>query len=294
MDINGETKLYGIIGWPVAHSLSPLFQAAFISDHGLNAAYLPFAVQPDALTTALDGLQALGVEGFNVTVPHKEQVFQLVDADADACQIGAVNTVRRAVNGWQATNTDWRGFSAVIEGLQLELRGRDVLLFGAGGTSRAVVHAMAQLQPGRLLICNRNPQRLAGLMDHAARAYPALCCEAVDWDATAVGRHCADAALLINTTSIGLHDGQDFPFTLQGVGAAVDAVYRPDGDTAFTRAARSAGLTAVDGLPMLIAQGAASFAWWHDCAMPDCSGTLRRIEARLGRDMIALPGWSEA
>ncbi|MDX8406188.1 MAG: shikimate dehydrogenase [Mariprofundus sp.] len=293
MEINGTTKLYGIIGWPVAHSLSPLFQSCFIDDAAINAAYLPFAVAPDQLGVALDGLRSLGVEGFNVTIPHKESVFQRVDADDDARIIGAVNTVRRSEHGWQATNTDWRGFRAVIEGLQLDLAGRDVLLFGAGGTSRAVLHAMACLKPGRLFICNRNPDRLAALMAHAEESYPALRCEAVAWEEQAVARQCPSSSLLINTTSIGLHDGQPFPFSLAGVGAAIDAVYRPDGATPFCLAARKGGRVAVDGLPMLIAQGAASFAWWHDCLLPDCSRVLRHIENRLGRAAVELPGWSE-
>jgi len=292
MEINGMTKLYGIVGWPVSHSLSPLFQGCFIEDAGINAAYLPFAVEPEQLSVALDGLQALGVEGFNVTVPHKEQALPLVDADADACMIGAVNSVRRSANGWQATNTDWRGFKAVVEGLQLDLTGQDVLLFGAGGTSRAVLHALAALGVGRVFICNRNPQRLAVLIDHATETYPQMSCLPLAWAAEAVAPACQASALLINTTTVGLQDGHAFPFVPAGAGAAIDAVYRPDGLTAFCLAAAKAGRTAVDGLPMLIAQGAASFAWWHDCPPPDCSVILRRIESRLGRSALHLPGWS--
>jgi len=294
MEINGTTKLYGIIGWPVTHSLSPLFQGVFIADAGVNAAYLPFAVTPEYLGQALDGLWALGAAGFNVTVPHKEQVFQVVDADSDACRIGAVNTVRRAESGWQATNTDWRGFRAVVEGLQLELKGLDVLLFGAGGTSRAVLHALAVLQVGRVLICNRNPQRLAALIEHAGNVYPELTCQPLAWEADAVAGASRTSPLLINTTSLGLmKDGPLFPFPLSGDGAAIDAVYRPDGETVFCRAARESGRQTVDGLPMLIAQGAASFAWWHDRPLPDCSVVMHHIEAHLGRTPLHLPGWSE-
>ncbi|PIW51210.1 MAG: shikimate dehydrogenase [Zetaproteobacteria bacterium CG12_big_fil_rev_8_21_14_0_65_54_13] len=292
MEINGMTKLYGIVGWPVSHSLSPLFQSCFIEDTGINAAYLPFAVEPEQLGVALDGLLALGVEGFNVTVPHKEQVLQMVDADADARKIGAVNSVRRCASGWQATNTDWRGFKAVVEGLELDLTGQNVLLFGAGGTSRAVLHALAALGVGRVFICNRNPQRLAVLIEHATATYPHMSCLPLAWAADAVDAACRSSLLLINTTTIGLQDGQPFPFVPAGVGAAIDAVYRPDGMTAFCLAAAKAGRAAVDGLPMLIAQGAASFAWWHDCPSPDCSATLRRIESRLGRPALGLPGWS--
>ena len=98
MNINGTTATYGIIGWPVEHSLSPVFQNRFIQTGNINAVYVPFAVAPELLKQAMQGLYALGVEGFNVTVPHKESVFAMLDADGDAKKIGAVNTVRRTAD----------------------------------------------------------------------------------------------------------------------------------------------------------------------------------------------------
>jgi len=290
MKTDAMTKLYGIIGWPVKHSLSPVFQSAFLEQQQINAAYLPFAVAPELLTQAMEGMYALGVEGFNVTVPHKESVFQMVSADDDASLIGAVNSVRRGDTGWEATNTDWRGFKAVVEGLAIEVRAKKALLFGAGGTARAVLHALAALGLESVSVCNRNPERLAGFVTFAQSSYPHLKCEAVSWEQRAVTSACADAALLVNTTSIGLASDQTFPFELSGAGAAIDAVYKPDGDTAFCRAA-SATRSSVDGLPMLIAQGAESFAWWHGCERPNCSSALRNIEQQLGRDAVSLPGW---
>lgn len=291
MNIDATTKSYGIIGWPVKHSLSPRFQMRFLHDAHCNAVYLPFAVAPEMLAPAMDGLWALGVQGFNVTVPHKESVFQMVDADADANLIGAVNTVRRGERGWQATNTDWLGFKAVIEGLKVDLEGRQVLLFGAGGTARAVLRALAELHPGQIHICNRNPERLAALLTSAQASYPDLNCQPLLWRQDHVSRASADACLLINTTTIGLKQDQDFPFILRGSGSAIDAVYQPDGGTAFVRSATDSGRLCVDGLPMLIAQGAASFAWWHHCDSPDCSRTLRYMQQHLGRQYVELQGW---
>lgn len=293
MSIDGTTKLYGIIGWPVSHSLSPVFQTYFLQQSGFHAAYLPFAVRPELLQQAVDGLWALDVQGFNVTVPHKEQVSQFITPDADAARIGAINTARRASSGWLGGNTDWQGFAAVVSGLDLDLQGKEVLLFGAGGTARAVLHALSKLSLRRVYVCNRNAERLEAFAAFARQAYPDLDCETVCWrqeDVAAAGR---DATLLVNTTSIGLQQDQMFPFSLSaapGGGAAIDAVYRPDGNTAFLAAAGS-GRHSVDGLPMLIAQGAASFAWWHDCAWPDCSRTLGWMEKRLERTSTAMPGW---
>ncbi len=293
MKIDGTTTIYGIIGWPVKHSLSPLFQSRFLKQHDINAVYLPFAVAPDLLYQAMEGLWALGVQGFNVTVPHKESVFQMVEADADARLIGAVNTVRRGDSGWLGTNTDWFGFKSVIDGLKVDVSAQQVVLFGAGGTSRAVLHALAQLNPAQVHICNRNPDRLARLITSARSSYPDLNCVPVSWQQDAVNAACADSCLLINTTSIGLQPEQDFPFTLSGQGAAIDAVYKPDGQTAFTVAASQAGCLCVDGLPMLIAQGAAAFAWWHGCHHPDSSEALRYMQLYLGRKIKPLPGWEQ-
>lgn len=290
MKITASTALYGIIGWPVGHSLSPLFQNHFLQQRQADAAYLPFPVEPELLADAIDGLWALGVQGFNVTVPHKESVFQRVEADDGARRIGAVNTVRRGETGWLATNTDWLGFKAVIEASRIDVAGRDVLLFGAGGTARAVLHALALLRPARVTICNRNPERLRTLLADAAHAYPDLNCEALAWQQEQVTAACQEASLLINTTAIGLKPDHTFPFELSGAGAAIDAVYRPNGRTAFTTAAHSRRFRC-DGLPMLIAQGAASFAWWHHCPMPDCQQALRLVERQLNRDPVNLPGW---
>ena len=290
MEINAMTKLYGIIGWPVKHSLSPIFQGAFLEQQQINAAYLPFAVAPELLTEAMEGMHALGIQGFNVTVPHKESVFQMVSADADARLIGAVNSVRRGEHGWEATNTDWRGFKAVVEGLAVPVAGEKALLFGAGGTARAVLHALVALGLDTVYVCNRNPDRLASFIEFARCNYPGIRCESVAWDNDAVATVSAEVTLLANTTTIGLQAGQEFPFELSGAGIAVDAVYRPDGDTAFCRAA-SVSRDAVDGLPMLIAQGAESFAWWHGCERPDCNKALRAIESSLGRSTVNLPAW---
>jgi len=243
------------------------------------------------LTHAMQGLWALGVEGFNVTVPHKESIFQMVAADADASKIGAVNTVRRTAEGWQATNTDWRGFKTVVDALGVEMAGKEALLFGAGGTSRAVLHALNELRIAKVHICNRNPERLAKFITSAKEAYPTLHCQPLAWQQSAVSAACPQASLLINTTSIGLKAGQVFPFRLSGDGVAMDAVYRPDGKTAFVEAAALAGRASVDGLPMLIAQGAAAFSWWHDCDMPDFTQALHQMQLDLGRDTIALSSW---
>jgi len=289
VNIQGTTKLYGILGWPVTHSLSPLFQSLFLHQRGMDAAYLPFGVKPELLEQAMDGLWVLGVEGFNVTVPHKEAVFRSVDCDEDARRIGAVNTVRRADHGWQGINTDWKGFLAVVEGLNVDMQGQRAMLFGAGGTARAALHALSLLKLEKLYICNRNADRLEAFLAFAKMNYPQLTCQAVPWNQQDVHSASRACVLLANTTSIGLGKDDVFPFVLAGHGICVDAVYSPDGKTAFIRAGGER--YAVDGLPMLIAQGAESFAWWHDGEAPDRGAALSWMETYLTRKPISLPGW---
>lgn len=282
MQINGATKVYGIIGHPVAHSLSPLFQGEFFRQFSIDGVYVPFPVEPARLEAALEGLSAVGVAGFNVTVPHKEAVYAHLSGDADACAIGAVNTVRRTEAGWAATNTDWLGFSGVLMGLGIDAGKSAALVFGAGGTARAAVHALAKAGAASVYLCNRSPERLAALLEHARAQYPATRMEAVAWEQEAVSAASASCTIAINTTSIGLGgDTAPFPFILQGEGVAIDAVYAPHGHTPFMAAA--SGRIAVDGLPMLVAQGAESFAFWYPEHTPDRLSALRWLERHLER-----------
>jgi len=293
VEISGSTKVFGIIGDPVSHSLSPLFQHRFLEQSGIDALYVPFCVRKSDVASALEGLRAAGIEGLNITVPHKERVLRQVEADADALHIGAVNTIRRYRSGWQGTNTDWQGFRDVLRGMEIDTDGTEVLLFGAGGTARAVLHALVQGKIRKISICNRGEDRLRAFIRHAGEVYPKLAVTAVAWKQEAVAEVCDRVALMVNTTSIGLGgDGEYFPFHLSGDGVALDAVYARNGHTAFVYAAEQAGRRAVDGLPMLLAQGVSSFYYWHGIE-PARMTVLRWLEERLGRGHADLPGWEE-
>ncbi|MDX8382774.1 MAG: shikimate dehydrogenase [Ghiorsea sp.] len=298
LSLNGQTALYGIMGYPVEHSLSPMFQNKFLQDAAENAVYLPFSVAPNDIEQALSGLAAAHIQGINVTVPHKECVLPLVDADADALAIGAVNTLKRTSKGWQACNTDWLGFSEVLQGLAANVSTAPVLLFGAGGTSRAVCHALHHQGTKELWLCNRSPERAKALVADLKIRYPAMKSHVLPWRQEDVEKTSYLCRTIINSSSIGLHEDDTFPFELQGEGVAVDAVYKPSGQTAFGHAATLGGFAAVDGLPMLIAQGIASFAFWHQEALadqrlnlPDKLLSLQWVEQQLARQPVCLPGW---
>ena len=291
MKISGKTKVYGIIGNPVEHSLSPLFQSWFLEQSGVDAVYVPFHVKESEIKSAVQGLWVLGVEGFNVTVPHKESVLPYIEADESVRAIGAANTVIRGEQGWQATNTDWIGFSDAVQATGADLEGATVLLFGAGGTAKAVIYALAKQGVHKLFLCNRGRKRAEMLAAFARDNYSRMSCELVEWSEADVERISLKSNIVINTTSIGLCDGDQFPFGLPGDGVAIDVVYRPDGKTAFCREAAESGRPSVDGLPMLIAQGAVSFSKWHDTELPNRLAALRWTEKRIGRSPVDLPGW---
>ena len=275
--------MFGIIGDPVEHSLSPLFQARFAEMHGVDAVYVPLPVREEDLSPALEGLRVAGLEGLNVTVPHKERVFQMVRPDADARVIGAVNTLRRSGEGWQGCNTDWQGVRHVFGLLGIDVAAIDVFLIGAGGTARAVLHALADAGARRVFVCNRGQTRLQAFLRHARQAYPDIELTPVAWQAGEAETVIARCPFVLNTTAIGLGDADAvFPFAIDGAGAAMDAVYAPDGRTAFVMAAKRGGRRAVDGLPMLLAQGAASFAWWHG-VKAEVAPVMEWMEARLQR-----------
>lgn len=283
VEVTGKTRVFGIIGDPVSHSLSPLFQSRFAQQHDIDAVYVPLRVAEGQVETALAGLWASDIQGFNVTVPHKETVAGMVSLDTAAKLIGAVNTVCRGPDGWLGTNTDWQGVRDAMQSLDVDLQGAEVLLIGAGGTARAVLHALARGGAGRVYICNRSPDRLQQLVQHAAGAYAGLELCSVAWRKEDVESTAQACPLVINTTSIGLGEaGGGFPFEIDGNGAALDVVYTPDGLTPFVLAARQGGRRVIDGLPMLLAQGAASFDCWHG-VRPDVASVMTWLEARLGR-----------
>jgi len=291
MMLTGKTKVYGIIGHPVTHSLSPVFQGYFAEQCMVDVMYAPFPVCPENFSSALLGLRYASVQGLNITVPFKETVLPYVCMDDDVRCIGAANTLKLIDGQWYAYNTDWQGVREVMLGTGLALQGGQLLMFGAGGTARAVLHAAAALGFASVLICNRSNNRCDSLCQHAMQQYPQMICEPVAWEQSAVDQASVGSSLMMNTTSIGLSPDQTFPFQLSGEGWAMDAVYRPDGETAFVLAARGAGRLVVDGLPMLLAQGMKAFEIWHPEQKLDTLDVLHWMVKKLNRAPLSLPTW---
>ncbi len=265
--INGKTAIYGIIGWPVAHSLSPAMQNAAFAAQGLDAVYVAFPVEPTAVETALRGVHALGVLGLNVTIPYKQAAAascQSLDPVAAAC--GAANTLRRTQAGWEGFNTDATALSQLLDGAGVRA-GAELLLVGAGGAARA--GGWAALKVGaRLRVTARRADQAEALCAALAGSVGPRCArpEVVPWASLAAAIRTAD--VVMNATSVGLR-GQ--AAALPGLAfhrgqVALDMVY---GDTAFSREALAAGAQLVRGEQLLVRQGALAFNLWTGRAAPE-------------------------
>jgi shikimate dehydrogenase len=248
----------GVCGWPVAHSRSPRMQNAALAQLGLTDwHYQALPLPPHLFTETVKALPALGFRGVNVTIPHKEQALALADvATETATAIGAANTLTFEDDGTiHADNTDAPGFLAALNRSAYD---RTALVLGAGGTARAVLYALKQAGAKQIHLWNRSPARGQALAE--------------EFGAT-LGSARAD--IVVNTTSVGLRDPEEtfkaLPLRADELGAGctvVDLVYR-HGGTLLLNTARANGAEVVDGLEILVAQGAASLERWTGRTAPD-------------------------
>ncbi|HYX79043.1 MAG TPA: shikimate dehydrogenase [Actinomycetota bacterium] len=254
--ISGSTSLVGVIGWPVAGSLSPTIHNAAFRALGLDWVYVPLAVPPGALAEAVAGLRALGFAGANVTMPHKaDAAAALQDLSEDAARLGAVNTIVIGPEDSSGHNTDVTGFEGFLrDDVGFDPRGRSALLFGAGGAARACALALTRSGISRLVVAARDPERARDL----GRAIDDLGpIEVVPWDRAPGVR----ADLIVNATPVGA-DREGLPAPeLRDATAVVDLLYRP-ATTPLLARARGAGVAAFGGLGLLLRQGALSFELW--------------------------------
>jgi shikimate dehydrogenase len=248
----------GVLGWPLAHTLSPAIHTAAFRRLGFDWVYLPFAVPPEQLEAAVGGLRALGAIGANVTIPHKETVVAHLDQlSGDAAAIGAVNTIQRAGDRLIGHNTDVDGFREFIGGdAGINVSGTSALVMGAGGAARAVVKALDDLGASEIMIAARSSERGSALTELVGRARAKV----VDWsDAVELA---GEVMIVVNATPLGSDDDNPLPDAAWHPGqAVVDLVYSPPA-TPLVEAARIAGADAWGGLGMLVRQAAASFQIW--------------------------------
>ena len=275
--LSGRTRLAGIMGWPVAHSLSPRLHGHWLLRYGIDGAYVPLPVPPERLEQALSALPALGFAGVNLTIPHKEAAVSLVDRlSPRAKRIGAVNTVVVEADGTlSGDNTDGFGFIAALSESQAGWRAEagPAVVLGAGGAARAVAVALLDAGVPEVRLLNRTSERARALADDLGGSV-----HAVNWTVRAAALD--GAALLVNTTSLGMRGQPPLDLALDALpptALVTDVVYTPL-ITPLLALAQARGNPVVDGLGMLLHQARPGFRAWFGVD-PEVDDDLRAVVA---------------
>jgi shikimate dehydrogenase len=255
--LSGETRLVGLLRYPLSHSLSPRMQNAAFAARGLDWAYVPLPVEPARLEAAVAGLVALGFAGANVTIPHKTAVVSFCDElDGVAERAGSVNTLVVREGRVLGSSTDG---AAVVE--QVEAAGARVLLLGAGGAAQAVATAIVEAGSASLCVAARRSERAHALASRLLSLFPERHVSAEETWPPETG----EATLIVNATPVR----DELLVVPEGGQTVVDLTYNADEQpTALVAAASERGCQTVDGLDVLVAQGAASFERWTGIAAP--------------------------
>ena len=270
MAISGKTRVYGVIGDPIEHSLSPVIHNAAFAALGLESVFLAFRVKPAEVGNAVSGMRALGIHGLNVTMPHKTTVIPHLDeVDKTARFLNAVNTIHNKNGKLWGFNTDGVGALKALRENGVDPKGKKVLLLGAGGASRAIAYTIAH-EADELVILNRTVKPAKELARQLRQLLPKkISAEALSPET--IEDNLMDSEVLINATSIGMKPNVNEtlvnPKWLRTNLAVMDIVYNPL-ETKLAKIAKEAGAKVVSGVEMLIYQGAASFEIWTGKSAP--------------------------
>ncbi len=280
LSVNGETRVIGIFGNPIAHTRSPAMHNAAFRALGLHYVYIPFSVPSAALEKATSSIRPLNLVGVNVTVPHKEKILHYLDELSPAASLyRAVNTVINRHGTLYGENTDGQGFLRSLSERKRSVRGREVVLIGAGGAARAVLVALMQAGSAQITIVNRTQSHAKRLM----RAYQSLGTTrlvSVPLNTLQDPALMKRTALVVNSIPLGLHNDTfpalDYSATPRRC-LFYDLVYRPQ-PTVFLRRAHHAQRPTLDGRRMLLHQGALAFELWtgHPAPLRAMSSALTR------------------
>lgn len=271
MIVDGHTQVLGLIGNPVAHTLSPTIHNTIAAEAGINTIYLPFPVKQD-IQAAIAGAYALGIRGLNITVPYKSLVIPgLSEIDGEAGKIGAVNTLVRTENGYKGYNTDMPGLYRALkrEGISVENTG--VIIIGAGGAARAAAYMCALKGAKEVYLLNRTKEKAALVADEVR--------EKTGFDTIyAYGTQEYDQIpgtgyLVLQATKAGLFPNvEDTPIKdtafFKKAGVVYDLIYNPQ-KTHFMQLAEEQGIKAYHGLTMLLYQGIQAFELWYDMSLSE-------------------------
>lgn len=286
--IDGRTRLCGLIGNPVEHTMSPVIHNTLAQKEGRNLVYVPFHVGQGQVRKAVEGAYALNVLGLNVTVPYKEEVIGcLKDIDTMAGQIGAVNTLVRTESGYKGYNTDMMGLYRAMCSEDIRLEGEEIILLGAGGAARAVAFLCASKKAARVYLLNRTLGKAEQIAAEVNKAFGEGCVVPLRMEEH--GKIPQDRKYLaIQATSVGLYPNiEDVviadPDFYGKVHTGYDLVYRP-AETKFMSLVREKGGRAFHGLKMLLYQGVIAYELWNGIAVAkeDALAVYGRMKEEMG------------
>ena len=268
MNIKGTTRVCGLIGNPVGHSISPVIHNTLADITKTNMVYTTFKVEKGSVAKAVDGAYALDILGLNVTVPHKQEVIDvLVDIDPLARAIGAVNTLVRTTGGYKGYNTDILGLKRELEEEGIELKENNCIILGAGGAARAIAFLCAQSGADKVYMLNRTVEKAEDIADAVNGYFNRECVVPMHMDDYKSLKE--SGYIVIQTTSVGLHPHDDETAVTadefyENAAAGVDIIYNPY-ETMFMKLMKKHGKPAYNGLKMLLYQGVAAYELWNDC-----------------------------
>ena len=281
--IDGKTKVTGVFGYPVEHSLSPLFHNAAFASLGIDFTYLPFAVKPEELKIAVESIRSLSMVGVNVTIPHKEKVLPYLDEiSPEAKAIGAVNTIHNKRDRLTGYNTDGDGFiESLIKQGGFDPKDKNVFLLGAGGAAYAISFALIESGIKKLILVNRTYSKGKGLLEHLKKIFQDKCqLSLVEFEERNSSFVMSEIDLLINATSLGMYPGDPSliaPEVLPPNIFIYDVVYNRK--TPLLKLAEEKKLASLGGLEMLVYQGALSFEIWTGQKAP-----IKIMKEALGKE----------
>lgn len=268
MKISPVTKIVGVFGYPIAHTLSPLFQNAAFKELGLDFVYLPFLIKPQYLKKAVEAIKALNMVGVNVTIPHKKAVLSYLDeVSPEARKIGAVNTIHHYQGKLIGYNTDGEGFiNSLREEGKFEPEEKNVYLLGAGGAAYGIAFSLIKAGIKSLTLTNRTKEKGELLLNHLEKVFPQKCpLRFIEFNKRNSPTLLKKIDLLVNATSVGMN-ADDFllinPEIFPEKIFIYDIVYNKNKKTKLIEVARKRKLPCLRGKEMLIYQGAVSFEIW--------------------------------
>lgn len=271
--IQGTTQLTGLLGYPIKHSRSPHMHNSAFGKLGLDYAYLAFDIKEGFLEEGLNSMKTLNAKGFNITMPHKEKVIDYLDEISDDAKIiGSVNTVLNDNGKWIGYNTDGRGLVKALEAAHVEFMGKKIVMIGAGGAGKAIAVQLAFEGAKEVVIMNRTLSNAEKVMKKINENIHTSKARALPLDESVLKKELKDATIFINCTPIGMKDTMDQSLiidknTLHKDLFVVDIIYDPL-KTKLLSMAEEVGCKTMNGIGMMIYQGALAFKIWTNADMP--------------------------